>query len=222
MKKVVVDVGCGTGGNLALLAGEYRCLGIDPSPEAIELARSRFPQVEFLQATMENGNWRQLLQEADLVLMTDVLEHVPDDSRFLSAVVGACRPGTSLLITVPANPALMGPHDVALGHFRRYTEDRFRRLWDRFPVKTVLLSYFNARLYPLIWAVRILSRRLGRTMGEGGTDFFMPGRFANRFLERIFASESGVLLSLLEGKRSRGFSRGLSLVGILQLHGRLP
>ena len=45
---VIVDVGCGTGGNIAALADRYPCVGIDTSAEAIELARQRFPKVRFI------------------------------------------------------------------------------------------------------------------------------------------------------------------------------
>ncbi len=47
-RPTVVDVGCGTGANLASMAREYTCVGIDTSREAIELARSRFPGVRFI------------------------------------------------------------------------------------------------------------------------------------------------------------------------------
>ena len=45
---LVIDVGCGTGANIAALADHYNCVGIDTSAEATELAQSRFPQVRFL------------------------------------------------------------------------------------------------------------------------------------------------------------------------------
>ena len=44
----IVDVGCGTGANLAGLTDRYSCVGIDASSEAIRLARLRFPAVEFI------------------------------------------------------------------------------------------------------------------------------------------------------------------------------
>ncbi|HEY2251089.1 MAG TPA: class I SAM-dependent methyltransferase, partial [Planctomycetaceae bacterium] len=44
----VIDVGCGTGANLASLAADYRCIGVDTSSEAIRLARKRFPAVRFI------------------------------------------------------------------------------------------------------------------------------------------------------------------------------
>ena len=44
----IVDVGCGTGGNIGCLNDDYTCVGIDASGEAIELARSRYPNVRFI------------------------------------------------------------------------------------------------------------------------------------------------------------------------------
>ena len=57
-QSLVVDVGCGTGGNLAALADRYRCVGIDTSAEAVELARRRFPNVQFIagRAPQDLGN----------------------------------------------------------------------------------------------------------------------------------------------------------------------
>jgi len=44
----IVDVGCGTGANIAALAQQnYRCFGIDTSEEAISIAQKRFPNVTF-------------------------------------------------------------------------------------------------------------------------------------------------------------------------------
>src|SRR6202035_1680768 len=80
----VIDVGCGTGANLAALADDYRCVGIDTSAEAIELARRRFPQVQFLTGFAPADVPAETLAAARLVLMTDVLEHVPDDYALLS------------------------------------------------------------------------------------------------------------------------------------------
>jgi SAM-dependent methyltransferase len=58
----------------------------------------------------------------DLVLMLDVLEHVEHDSDFLARRVATnIAPGGILLFSVPAWPLLFTSHDMALGHYRRYT-----------------------------------------------------------------------------------------------------
>jgi trans-aconitate methyltransferase len=211
----VVDVGCGTGANLAALAGDYTCVGIDPSREAIELARCRFPGRRFVcgHAPADLG---AVLEEARLVLLMDVLEHVPDDFAFLSRLLAASAPGTGFLVTVPADPSSWSAHDESNGHYRRYDADRLRRVWAGLPVTTLMLSHYNARLYPIARAVRSWSRWRGRATGRAGTDVSLPVRPLNGGLRAIFAGESRVLVDLLRGRRRRGYAAGLSLVALLR------
>jgi SAM-dependent methyltransferase len=212
-RATVVDVGCGTGANLAALSRDYRCVGIDTSPEAIALARSRFPGVEFVcgAAPEDLGS---VAGEADLFLLMDVLEHVEDDFALLSRLLAASRPGAQFLITVPADRSLWSEHDVSFGHYRRYEPERLSMLWRDLPIQVRLLSYFNARLYPIVRMARELSRRRGHAGGEAGTDLRLPPAPVNRLLTRVFAGESGVLLDQLAG--GRGYSRGVSLLAVLQ------
>jgi dolichyl-phosphate beta-glucosyltransferase len=211
----VVDVGCGTGANIAAMAGDYTCVGIDPSREAIELARSRFPGTRFVcgRAPDDLGG---VMPEARLVLLMDVLEHVPDDFAFLSELLAASTPGTHFLITVPANRSFWSEHDESNGHYRRYDPDRLRRVWAGLPVTTRLLSHFNARLYPVARAVRAWSRWRGRATGMAGTDLSLPRPPVNAALESIFAGEGRVLVDLLGGRRGRGYAAGVSLVALIR------
>lgn len=65
----------------------------------------------------------------EVVLMLDVLEHVPDDRAFLEDIVGnLLAPGGVLLASVPAYQTLFTRHDVVLGHHRRYRLRELRRL----------------------------------------------------------------------------------------------
>jgi SAM-dependent methyltransferase len=57
----------------------------------------------------------------DLILLLDVVEHVPEDRAFVSAFVADnLAPGGAVLVSVPAWPALFSRHDEALKHYRRY------------------------------------------------------------------------------------------------------
>jgi SAM-dependent methyltransferase len=68
----------------------------------------------------------------DLALLLDVLEHVEDDGAFLRSVVEErLRPGASVLVSVPAWPALFSSHDRALLHHRRYRPAAARALLAR-------------------------------------------------------------------------------------------
>jgi SAM-dependent methyltransferase len=212
---LVVDVGCGTGANVAALSGEYACVGIDPSREAIELARCRFPRARFVCGEVPAG-LGAVMAEARLVLLMDVLEHVPDDFAWFSGLLAAAAPGTAFLITVPANPTCWSEHDESNGHHRRYDAARLQRLWAGLPVTTHLLSYFNARLYPIAGLVRSWSRWRGRATGRAGTDVSLPIAPVNAALRAIFAGESRVLVDLLRHRRRRGYASGLSLVALIR------
>jgi SAM-dependent methyltransferase len=213
-ESIVVDVGCGTGGNIAELAGRYACVGIDPSHEAIALARARFPRVRFI-AGMAPDDLGEVSRQARLLLATDVLEHVPDDFWLFSRLLAAMSPGAYFLLTVPAGPSLWSPHDESHGHWRRYDRPRFQRLWEGLPATPLVVSYFNCRLYPLVKLVRMVSRWRGKAGGQAGTDFKIPAAPLNGLLTAILAGESRRLTRLLDG-HGRGYAAGVSLMALLR------
>ncbi len=213
--RLIVDIGCGTGANLASLASSYRCLGADSSPEAIELAKQRFPSVEFRVGTAPEvigDTWPDVCA----VLLMDVLEHVADDHSMFGSIWRAAPQGCLFLITVPADPKLWSPHDEAFGHFRRYTAERLIDLWRTRSADAILLSHFNARLLPLIRWARRIARVTGKAGGQAGTDFRMPPRWINVLLTRVFYGERRRLLAVLSGRGRQGYRAGASLVAVLR------
>jgi SAM-dependent methyltransferase len=210
----IVDVGCGTGANLAGLADQYQCIGLDTSREAVRLAAERFPQVRFVHAEAHDA--AAIIGTAQLVLLTDVLEHVADDFRMLSELLSMAAGGTYFLLTVPAEAALWSEHDRAFGHYRRYERDRFEQLWRGLDVTELFVSHFNARLYPVVKAVRRWNRWRGKAAGAAGTDFSLPNRLANSFLTRCFADERRRLVALAKGEHRRPYRKGVSLMALLR------
>lgn len=210
----IVDVGCGTGANIASLAEHYDCVGIDSSAEAVELARQRFPEVRFVTGYAPGG-LGEVMQRARLLLLMDVLEHVADDFAMVSELLAAAVPGSYVLVTVPADPSLWSPHDESFGHYRRYDAARLEMLWAGLPVDTMLLSYFNARLMPFVRLVRTVNRWRGRTSGAAGTDFWLPWAPLNRLLERLYAGEARRLIASSRG-RKRPYRGGSSLVALIR------
>lgn len=215
--RLVIDVGCGTGGNLAELADAYQCLGVDTSADGIRLAQARFPGVRFVCGKAPEA-LGEAAGQADLFLLTDVLEHVPDDFWMLSELLAAAKPGAHVLLTVPADMTLWSPHDEAFGHYRRYDAERLAAVWQGLPVRQRLLSYFNTRLYSAIRWVRDRNRRRGQAAGNAGTDFELPNAPVNWLLRRIFEGERARLLRSMR-RGMRGYGRGVSLVAVLE---RLP
>ncbi len=211
----VLDCGCGTGGNIRAFPEVHRRIGVDPSLEAITIATGKCPGVQFVLGTPPRVATAEL-QISDLVLLTDVLEHVERDGELLSGLVKCMRPGAHLLITVPANPGLWSPHDHSHAHYRRYTAGSLARLWEDLPVRQRLLAPFNRRLYPLVWLARRVTRALGRSAGAAGTDLALPVRPLNEMLLRIFAGESKGLALALAGKRPPPRGPGVSLLAVLR------
>ena len=56
----------------------------------------------------------------DIVTMTDIIEHVPDDRAALGSAYRVLKPGGILFVSVPALPFLYGKRDQEAGHYRRY------------------------------------------------------------------------------------------------------
>lgn len=210
----IVDVGCGTGANIASLADQYDCTGIDTSHEAVRLAAERFRQVQFLCGQAEK--MPDIMHRVQLVLLCDVLEHVPDDFRLLSELLAVTAPGTYFLITVPADMSLWSAHDRSFGHYRRYDAARLGQLWQGLPVAERFVSPFNARLYPLVKGVRFWNRRRGKSLGAAGTDFVLPSSPVNAALRYCFAGEGRHLAALAQGRSHRAYRRGVSLMALLQ------
>ncbi len=97
---------------------------------------------------------------ADLVLMMDVLEHVPDDRGLVASYVARVASGTRFLVTVPAFGWMWSGHDVRLEHFRRYTLREIERALVAAGLRVTLGCYFYAGVLP----IAALSRKLGHLL----------------------------------------------------------
>jgi 2-polyprenyl-3-methyl-5-hydroxy-6-metoxy-1,4-benzoquinol methylase len=95
----ICDLGCGNGhitGRLA--ANGYQVTGIDASTSGIQIARRAYPHVEFVEALID----RELrLDHFDLVISSDVIEHLYRPSDLLEAAASLLKPGGRLLLGTP-------------------------------------------------------------------------------------------------------------------------
>jgi SAM-dependent methyltransferase len=212
----VIDVGCGTGANIAALAKDYRCIGVDTSPDAIDFARQRFPDVDFI-CGYAPGDLGAAAGEAKAMLLMDVLEHVEDDRAVLEPLARALQPGAIMLVTVPADMRLWSSHDVGLLHFRRYDEAMLRTLFRGLPLQTVAMSHFCSRLYPLARMNRSIDRIKSRLIRPADAwAMRVPAAPLNRLLERTFEGESQRMVDFVQGRRPTGYARGVSLLAVLR------
>ncbi|MBA5606961.1 class I SAM-dependent methyltransferase [Duganella sp. FT3S] len=201
----ILEIGSGTGGNLALLAGHgaVSALEMDPGARLISLARTghrfdirqgRCPDdVPFPPASF------------DLVCMFDVLEHIDEDVATLALAKTLLAGGGRMLLTVPANRWMWGPHDVFLHHQRRYSAAELRRKVGAAGLRLERLTHFNTLLFPLAAAARITDRLSGKQAASGTA---IPAAPVNRLLHQAFSSERHLL-------RFMGLPFGVSLLAIV-------
>ncbi|HEY3777876.1 MAG TPA: class I SAM-dependent methyltransferase [Rhizomicrobium sp.] len=97
-------------------------------------------------------------ENADLVLLMDVLEHVDDDIGLVRASLAGAAPGAHVLISVPAFQCLFSAHDRFLEHRRRYTADSLESVVAAAGLKPLATRYFFATILPLVAAVRLFQR----------------------------------------------------------------
>ncbi len=212
----ILEVGCGTGGNTNFFNREYTCIGVDPSPDGIAFARSRFPDCRFIQGYAPDAVMQEC-HDADVVLLLDVLEHVENDVGLVQSLLQTMKPGAYLLMMAPADMSLWSVHDAGFEHFRRYdTPAEFSKLWEGQSVKVLLNSFCNSRLYPIVKSLRLMSRLTGKAWGPADTDLGIPPKSANDLLYRIFAGESSRLRSIVEGKAQKGYAHGVSVMALVQ------
>ena len=132
---VVLDVGCGDTfvvEQLALANPLASCYALDTAFTDELLAHYRAqlqaPNV-FVSSSLDAITPPHAVS---LVLLMDVLEHIADDEEFLTTLLAhpAILPETRIFVTVPSYQSLFGSHDIALGHHRRYSNRRLRRLLE--------------------------------------------------------------------------------------------
>jgi SAM-dependent methyltransferase len=201
----ICELGCGTGGNLAAVADRHDVVGIECSPLAIEYARRRLG--DRVQRGTLPGEIPLSGEFFDVVLLTDVLEHIEDDFASAQAALHLVRPGGLVIATVPAYQWLYSPRDAHHHHFRRYSKRGFRALWPACDGRILLLSHYNTFLFPPAAVARLATKLLPRRDAAG--DLAIPPAALNFLLARVMQSEANLL-----GRVPLPF--GLSLVAVVR------
>lgn len=180
----ILEAGCGTGGNLAMLSRFGEVAAFDPDEEALAYAAGK-GDFDIRQGQLPS---RIPFEDAsfDLVAALDVIEHVDDDRASLSALAARLRPGGWVLLTVPAYPFLWSRHDVRHHHKRRYVKCQLTALAREVGLDPLFTTYYNSLLFPLIACVRLVR---GLPPLKNQDDFSLTPERLNRLFQVVFASE---------------------------------
>jgi SAM-dependent methyltransferase len=125
-EREVLDAGCGEGFGTEMLAHvARRVLGIDYSAGAIAAAGAAYqaPNLEFRH--LDVYDLPGLTRRFDLITNFQVIEHLPDPARFLTAIRGGLAPGGVLMLTTPNRLTSVSENPY---HLREYTADELEAL----------------------------------------------------------------------------------------------
>lgn len=186
----ILEVGCGTGGNLLMLKTFGSVSAMEMNPDAIDIAKSKVGASVDIREGFCPERIPFAGEQFDLICMFDVLEHVEQDEDTLKTLAGYLAPGGRLLLTVPAYGWLWGVHDEFLHHKRRYSGDDLKSAVRRAGFKLERVSFFNTLLFPLAAMVRI-KERVSRSSSASGKA--IPSPLVNAVLKRVFSLESSLL-----------------------------
>jgi hypothetical protein len=148
-------------------------------------------------------------EKFELLLLLDVLEHIEDDVGLLDDLCKShVRPGGSVLIAVPAGPRLFGPHDVALGHVRRYTRARIVKVARAARLQPLASGNLFAALFGVRAAERAVEKRVPRLEDRPrGIGRWRRGALVSQAVEGVLLGEARVLGWL---ERRGAYTVGLS------------
>lgn len=166
----VLDVGCGTG----TLAGLFldrgcRVVGIDLSERGVALARQEYPQARF-EVMPADEQMRDRLEEDpfDLVVSTEVIEHLYAPGPFLRGCFDALRPSGRVIISTPYHGYLKNMLIALAGRFDEHVGAREQgghiKFWSRVSLSAALrdagftdIEFQGAGRAPLVWMSMVMA-----------------------------------------------------------------
>jgi 2-polyprenyl-3-methyl-5-hydroxy-6-metoxy-1,4-benzoquinol methylase len=184
-RQSILDVGCGDGLFFPRLAKFGQVEGVEPDASLVSddgLLRGHIHVAPF-DARFQPG------RSYSLILMLDVLEHLPDADEALRHAATLLEPGGRLLVTVPAFMLLWTSHDVLNYHVTRYTRRRLTAAMRRAGFEVRAARY----LFQWTALAKLVLHLIETVAGGRPTPPRIPPAWLNRTLHRVSRLEYRVL-----------------------------
>ena len=153
----ILDIGCGTGANLEMLAQFGESEGVDVSDDALEFCRQKGLKVQKgLAETLPYDD-----ESFDITTALDVIEHLDDDVAGLKEMHRVTKTGGQSLIFVPAFMWLWGVQDDISHHRIRYTKKQIVERLENAGFTVERATYANWTFFAPILAGRTFMKITG-------------------------------------------------------------
>ncbi|MCF7985246.1 MAG: methyltransferase domain-containing protein [Thiohalocapsa sp.] len=152
--------------SLALAKRFKRGQLVEFHPESKTLYETKIPEGVRSRVSLYLGDFKEYLsaEPFDCAIACEVLEHIEDDSAFLSQIVNQIRPGGQCVLSVPAHERLWSKHDDMVGHLRRYGKSELYQL-----MHAAGLEEIRVFSYGIPW---IMAFRFGRILISSKRDSY--------------------------------------------------
>jgi 2-polyprenyl-6-hydroxyphenyl methylase/3-demethylubiquinone-9 3-methyltransferase len=165
----VFDAGCGNG-FVAARMHELGCdvAGCDASEQGIQHARHRLPGCRFEVTSLYEDLAARFGAEWDVVISTEVIEHLYDPRRFAANVRNLLKPGGLFVVTTPYHGYLKNLVLAVTGkldaHFTALWDGGHIKFWSSKTLAFLLqesgfsnIVFFGAGRLPFLWKSMVLS-----------------------------------------------------------------
>lgn len=197
----ILELGCGLGAAGVRLARTATYLAAEPDEQSFAVAQ---PRIAAAGGAVIHGDHTAVPdgRQFDLVAAFEVLEHIEHDAAVLAQWLRLVRPDGHILLSVPADPRLYGPHDALVGHYRRYTADGLRGLLTDAGAADVVVRHYG-------WPLAYLLEHARNSAARG-----RMGTAARTTAERT--AGSGRLLQPRSAVLGQAIRAGVAPFGLLQ------
>ena len=155
----VLEIGAGHGLFTERLAAGSHVTATDVSDRCVFNLQQRYAgdrRVDVRQADLSEATSSGVY---DSVVLINVLEHIADDALAAKQLAAALKPDGRLVLWVPALSQLYSDFDRRIGHHRRYTIPRLRKLLAGADLTVLDIRYVNL-FGSLAWW--LVAKKLGR------------------------------------------------------------
>jgi len=167
----VFDAGCGNGFVAGrLLEQGYRVAGCDASEMGISRAQDQYPEGSFEVASVYDDLAKRFGRDWDLVVSSEVVEHLYSPRCFVNNIFQLLRPGGAFILSTPYHGYLKNLALALTGKL----DNHFTVLWDGGHIKFwsyktlailleeagfVVTRFYGAGRFPFLWKSMVIVAR---------------------------------------------------------------